>query len=82
MAGHVAGDGQGLEAKSPTLKPGGAQETTLPPPFLFIKKIFFIEVELIYNVVIVFAVQQSDSVIHVRVLFQILFPYRFSQNIE
>ena len=33
---------------------------------------------LIYNVVIISAIQQSDSVIHMHtpILFQILFPYR------
>ena len=39
---------------------------------------------LIYNVVFVSGVQHSDSVIHIHIyiLFQILFPYRLSQNIE
>ena len=39
--------------------------------------------KLIYKVVIFSAVQQSDSVIHVytSILFQILFPHRWSQNI-
>ena len=42
----------------------------------------FTEVESISNVVIISAVQQSDSVIHVRasIHFQILSPYRLSQN--
>ena len=42
----------------------------------------FIEVWLIYNVVIIAAVQQSDSVIHVHtsILSQILFLYRLSEN--
>lgn len=36
------------------------------------------DVELLYNVVVISAVQQSDLVIcaHVSILFQILFPYR------
>ena len=40
-----------------------------------------IEVELIYNVVIISAVQQTDSVIHIlsSILFQVLFPCRLSQ---
>ena len=38
--------------------------------------------QLIYNVVLVSDVQQSDSVLHVYILFQIHFPYRFLQNIE
>ena len=29
-----------------------------------------------------FSIQQSDSVIHIFILFQILFPYRLLQNIE
>ena len=53
--------------------------------FLQLKKIFF-EVQLIYNVVLVSTTQPSDSVIHVytyiRILFQIVFPYRLLQNIE
>ena len=37
---------------------------------------------MINNVVIVSGIQQSDSVIHIHVslLFQILFPFRFSLN--
>ena len=43
---------------------------------LFVFFLSFIEVELIYNVVIIFAAQHSDSNIHVHIfiLFQILFP--------
>ena len=39
---------------------------------------------LIYNVVFISGVQQSDSVMHkhISILFQILFPYRLLQNIE
>ena len=36
----------------------------------------------INNVVLVSGVQQSDSVIHTSILFQILFPFRLLQNIE
>ena len=39
----------------------------------------YIEVWLINNVFIVLAVQQSDSVIHVSILFQILFLFRLLQ---
>ena len=48
--------------------------------FIFI----FIGVELIYNIVLVSGVHQSESVIHIHTafLFQILFPYRSLQNIE
>ena len=44
----------------------------------------FIGVQLIYNVVLVFAVQQSESVIHMHIspLFQISFPFRSPKNIE
>ena len=45
-------------------------------------KLFYVEVELIYNVVLVSGVKQSDSVIHISILFQILFPFRLLQNIE
>ena len=46
--------------------------------------LFYTGVELINKVVLVSIVQQSDSVIriHVSILFQILFPFRFLQNIE
>ena len=37
---------------------------------------------MINNVVLVSGVQRSDSVIHVSILFQILFPFRLLQNIE
>ena len=49
----------------------------------FICFIFYVEVKLIYNVVIISAIQKSDSVVHVHasVLFQILFPHGLSQNI-
>ena len=42
----------------------------------------FIGVYFSYNVVLVSGVQQSDSVIHISILFQILFPYRLLQNID
>ena len=44
--------------------------------FSFIFKKNFIEIELIFNVVIISAVQQSDSIIHIHtsVLFQV-FPH-------
>ena len=47
-------------------------------------KINFIGVQLIYNVVLVSAVQQSESVMHIHVftLFQIIFPYKLLKNIE
>ena len=50
--------------------------------FSFLK--IFIGEQLIYNVVLVSAVQQSESVIHIPIstLFQILFPYRSLQSIE
>ena len=39
---------------------------------------------MIYNVVLLAAVQQSESVthIHISTLFKILFPYRSLQSIE
>ena len=45
--------------------------------------IFFIEVQLIYNVVLISAVQQSDSVIHIYTFFSMFFfHYGLSQDIE
>ena len=43
--------------------------------------IYFFEVQLIYNVVLISAVQQSDSVVHIYILFHILFHYGLSQDI-
>ena len=50
---------------------------------IYFKK-FFVGVQLIFDVVLVSAVQQSESVIHtyISTLFQILFPYRPLQSIE
>ena len=47
---------------------------------LFLFNLFFIEVELNYNVVLITAVQQSDSVVHTHIY--ILFHYGLSQDIE
>ena len=52
---------------------------------MFIFKIYFIEVcNKVYNVVLISAVQQSDSVIYVYIyiLFHVLFCYGLSQDIE
>ena len=38
--------------------------------------------DLIYNVVLVSGVQQSDSLIHLSILFQKFFPFGLLQNIE
>ena len=43
---------------------------------------YFIEVQLIYNVVLISAVQQSDSVIYLYILFHILFHSGLSQDTE
>ena len=32
---------------------------------------------MVYNVVLVSGIEQSDSVVHISILFQIVFPYRF-----
>ena len=50
----------------------------------YIFKIYFIEVELIYNVVLISSVQQSDSVIHIYVCicFYILLHYGLLQDIK
>ena len=47
-----------------------------------LKKNYFTEIQLIYNVVLISAVQQSDSVIYIYILFHILFHYGSSQDIE
>ena len=38
---------------------------------------YFIELQLIYNVVLISAVQKSDSVIHKNKFFFIFFPLQF-----
>ena len=43
---------------------------------------FYIGLSLIYNVVLASGVQQSDSLMHISILFQILFPFRLLQNIK
>ena len=51
---------------------------------MFIFLIYFFQVQLTYSVVIISAIQQSDSVIHIYIyiLFHILFHYDLSQDIE
>ena len=44
--------------------------------------VFCIEVQLINNVVLISAVPQSDSVIHIHIHFHILFHHSLLQNIE
>ena len=45
------------------------------------KKIYFIEVLLTYNVVLISAVQQSDSVIHIYIYsFSYCFPLWFTEQ--
>ena len=44
--------------------------------------LIFIWVELIYKVALASGIYESDSDIHISILFQILFPYRLLQNIE
>ena len=43
---------------------------------------FLTEIQLIYNAVLISGVQQSGSIIHIYILFQILFPYRLLKDIE
>ena len=67
------------------------RERPVPEPFgtlvcfflIILFVYFFIEVELIYNVVLVSGVRQSDSVIymHVSIILQVIFPFRLLQNI-
>ena len=48
----------------------------------FFNFLFYIGVQLIYNVVLVSGIQQSDLVIHTSILFQILFQYRLLKSTE
>ena len=52
--------------------------------FIFSLQYFLVEVQLVYNVGLVSRVQQSGSVIHVRIaiLFQVLFHYRLLEDTE
>ena len=47
-------------------------------------KLIFIELQLIYSVVFIYSLKQSESVVHIHIstLFKILFPYRSLQNTE
>ena len=45
-------------------------------PFIFLNFLFYVGIYLIYNVVLVSGVQQSDAVIHISIFFQTLFPVR------
>ena len=58
----------------------GNLELVVNREYLYILKIYFIEVQLIYSVVLISAVQQSDSVIHIYIY--ILFHYGLSQDTE
>ena len=60
------------------------EETSFSFSSSYFFKLIFIGVQLIYNVVLVSAVQQSESVIHlhISILFQILFPHRLLKSIE
>ena len=55
-----------------------------PRVFSFTKPFFlnFIEEWLIYSVLLISAIQQSDSVIHMYILFYALFHYDLLQDIE
>ena len=48
----------------------------------FLNLYFIYGIWLISKVVLASGVQQSDSVIHVSIVFQILFPFRLVQSIE
>ena len=77
--------------KSPCLHPDPPALTLHPNPclsMLILKGIFFklifIGVQLIYNVVLVSGVQQSESAIstHISILLDFFFPYKSLQSIE
>ena len=69
-AGHDNLLGKLLKSETPRLWAGPAQV------------LFYIGVSLINNVVLVSGIQQSNSVIHISILFQILFPFRLLKSIE
>ena len=78
-----------IDARMRGLEGDSAMEAVsccLGPFILF----YYIEVQLMYNVVLVSGVQHSDSVlyiyiciyVYIYILFQTLFPYKLLQNIE
>ena len=48
----------------------------------YFKNLFFVGAELINNVGLVSGMQQSNSVIHMSILFHIIFLFMLLQNIE
>ena len=52
------------------------------PGFVMYTLFYFVEVQLIYNVVLITAVQQSDLVVHTYIFLHILFHYGLSQDVE
>ena len=54
------------------------------PTFFNLPFLFYIEVQLIYNVVLVLVIWQSGSIIHIciSIFFSDSFPYRLLQSIE
>ena len=48
----------------------------------YFKNLFFVGAELINNVGLVSGMQQSNSVIHMSLLFQIIFIFMLLQNVE
>ena len=48
----------------------------------YFKNLFFVGTELINNVGLVSGMQQSNSVIHMSILFQIIFLFILLQNVE
>ena len=70
------------EAQKNDNSPGVQWKTGVPTACFFFFKIYFIEVQLIFNVVLISAVQQSDSVLHIYILFHILSHYGLSQDTE
>ena len=74
---HVGGHEQHLKVSD---QRNGMYKTEL---FFYIKKkVYFIEVQLIYNVVLISTVQQSDSVIHIYIFFFIFFSIMVYHKIE
>ena len=74
----------GIEPRPPAVEAQSPNHWTAREHPYFLFYFIFIGVQLIYNVVLVSGVQQSESVIHIHIstLFQILFPYRSLQRIE
>ena len=63
-------------------KPAEREYDTVKPFFFILFFEIFMGIQLIYNVLLVLGIQQSESVIHISTLLQVIFPYRLCHSDE